>query len=144
MSGLKRLPARLLSCRVLPHADPRLCTALGLPAVADGRSLALMTCDQDDSLYAALDHATKIADVEVIYARSFYAGSAHASGPLSGEILGVLAADDPESNAQAVAGGRVALPFPTGLISRCARWRPKGRGTRAARPPKRAWPSRSS
>jgi len=109
VSGLKRIPARLLSCRVLPHADPRLCTALGLPAVAGGRSLALMTCDQDDSLYAALDHATKMADVDVIYARSFYAGSAHASGPLSGEILGVLAADEPESIAQGVAAVRYAL-----------------------------------
>lgn len=109
MSALKRLPATLLSCRLLPHADPRLCTALGLPPSAGGRSLALLTCDQDDTLYAALDHATKIADVEVIYARSFYAGSRHASGPLSGEILGVLAADDPESVAQGVAAVRFAL-----------------------------------
>jgi ethanolamine utilization protein EutL len=31
----------------------------------------------------------------VVYARSFYAGSAHASGPLSGEILGVLAGPNP-------------------------------------------------
>lgn len=106
---LRRLPPTLLSCRLLPHADPRLCTALGLPPAAHGRSLALLTCDQDDSLYAALDHATKIADVEVVYARSFYAGSAHASGPLSGEILGVLAADDPESIAHGVAAVRAAL-----------------------------------
>jgi ethanolamine utilization protein EutL len=94
---------------VLPHADPRLCAALGLPAEAGGRSLALLTCDQDDTLYAALDHATKMADVEVIYARSFYAGSRHASGPLSGEVLGVLAADDPESVTQGVAAVRFAL-----------------------------------
>ncbi len=109
MSALPRLPAKLLSCRVLPHADPRLCAALGLPAEAGGRSLALLTCDQDDTLYAALDHATKMADVEVIYARSFYAGSRHASGPLSGEVLGVLAADDPESVTQGVAAVRFAL-----------------------------------
>lgn len=109
MSALPRLPAKLLSCRVLPHADPRLCAALGLPAEAGGRSLALLTCDQDDTLYAALDHATKMADVEVIFARSFYAGSRHASGPLSGEVLGVLAADDPESVAQGVAAVRFAL-----------------------------------
>ena len=109
MSALPRLAPTLLSCRVLPHADPRLCTALGLPAGSGGRSLALLTCDQDDSLYAALDHATKMADVEVIYARSLYAGSRHASGPLSGEVLGVLAADDPESLAQGVAAVRFAL-----------------------------------
>ena len=109
MSALPRLAPTLLSCRVLPHADARLCAALGLPPGAGGRSLALLTCDQDDSLYAALDHATKAADVEVIYARSLYAGSRHASGPLSGEVLGVLAADDPESVAQGVAAVRAAL-----------------------------------
>ncbi|MDB4929666.1 MAG: Ethanolamine utilization polyhedral-body-like protein EutL [Myxococcaceae bacterium] len=109
MSEPTRLPPKVLSCRQLPHADARLCAALGLPRDARNRSLALITCDQDDALYAALDHATKMADVEVVYARSFYAGSRHASGPLSGEILGVLAADDPESVAQGVAAVRFAL-----------------------------------
>lgn len=109
MTALTRIPATLLSCRKLPHADPRLCAALGLPSTAAGRSLALMTCDQDDTLYAALDHATKMADVEVIYARSFYAGSAHASGPLSGEILGVIAGDEPESVDQGVSAVLFAL-----------------------------------
>ena len=61
----------------------------------DQRSLALVTCDIDDSLYTSLDEATKMADVEVVYAHSFYAGSAHASGPLSGEIIGILAAPSP-------------------------------------------------
>jgi ethanolamine utilization protein EutL len=106
---LKRIPAKLLSCRRLPFADARLCKALGLPAHAHGRSLALLTCDQDDTLYAALDHATKMADVHVLYAKSFYAGSAHASGPLSGEILGVLAADEPESIEHGVRAVRDAL-----------------------------------
>lgn len=109
MTTLKRLPATLRAARRLPHADARLCAALGLPAAAKGRSLALLTCDQDDALYAALDHATKIADVEVIYAKSFYAGSAHASGPLSGEILGVLAGDEPESVEHGVRAVQFAL-----------------------------------
>ena len=64
--------------------------------VKDMSSLAFVTCDQDDALYAALDHATKMARVKVVYARSFYAGAAHASGPLSGEAMGVLAAKDPD------------------------------------------------
>jgi ethanolamine utilization protein EutL len=59
-------------------------------------SLGLVTCDQDDSLYVALDEATKHAAVDVVFARSFYAGAAHASGALSGEILGVLAAANPD------------------------------------------------
>ena len=44
----------------------------------------------------ALDEATKHAPVDVVYARSFYAGAGHASGPISGEILGVIAAADPD------------------------------------------------
>lgn len=109
MTALTRTAAKMLSCRRLPHAHPSLCEALGLPKAAHGRSLALITCDQDDTLYAALDHATKIADVDVLYARSFYAGSAHASGPLSGEVIGVLVADEPESIEQAVVAVQFAL-----------------------------------
>ena len=45
----------------------------------------------------ALDHATKHAEVEVLFARSFYAGAGHASGPLSGEILGIIGAAEPDS-----------------------------------------------
>lgn len=107
--SLRRIPPRILACRRLPHADLRLCRALGLPEAAKTTSLALLTCDQDDALYAALDHATKMADVSVVYARSFYAGSAHASGPLSGEVLGVLAAEEPESIERGVAAVTFAL-----------------------------------
>jgi ethanolamine utilization protein EutL len=104
-----RLKPEVLSVRYLPHADARLCQALGLPAQATKRSLAFITCDQDDSLYAALDHATKMAQVEVIYAKSFYAGSAHSSGPYSGEAIGVLAADDPEIVRRGAAALELAL-----------------------------------
>lgn len=89
----ERLAPKVLSVRRLPNADAQLCAQFGLKTT---HSLAFITCDQDDSLYAALDHATKMAAVRVVYARSFYAGAAHASGPLSGEAMGVLAAADPD------------------------------------------------
>ncbi len=38
----------------------------------------------------------KKADVEVVYAKSFYAGAAHASGPLSGEVIGIIAGSSPD------------------------------------------------
>jgi ethanolamine utilization protein EutL len=63
-------------------------------------SAALVTCDEDDALYVALDHATKHANVDVVYAKSFYAGAKHASGPFSGEILGVIAGRDPDDVAE--------------------------------------------
>ena len=43
MSELKRVPATLLSCRTLPHADARLCEALGLPAGAAGELMMAVT-----------------------------------------------------------------------------------------------------
>lgn len=86
----------ILACRVLPAADASLLRAFGVDVDRFG-SIGMLTCDQDDSLYAALDHATKFAEVEVMFAKSFYAGAAHASGPLSGEILGILGGAEPES-----------------------------------------------
>ncbi|MCA9522383.1 MAG: ethanolamine utilization microcompartment protein EutL [Myxococcales bacterium] len=85
----------ILSVRRIPNAHPDVLRAYGADP-ARHASLGLLTCDQDDPTYVALDEATKQANVEVVYARSFYAGSAHASGRLSGEILGVIAASDPD------------------------------------------------
>jgi len=86
----------VLSVRRLPRADPAMVRAYGGDP-AKHVALGLVTVDQDDPTYVALDEATKHAAVDVIFAKSFYAGTAHASGRLSGEILGVLAAADPES-----------------------------------------------
>lgn len=85
---------QVLSVRQMNAVDPALLEAYGADP-ARHSSLGLLTCTQDDPTYVALDEATKQAGVEVVYARSFYAGAAHASGPLSGEILGVLAGPNP-------------------------------------------------
>ena len=45
--------------------------------------------------YIALDAATKAAEVEVAFGRSFYAGAANASTPNAGEVLGILAGRTP-------------------------------------------------
>jgi ethanolamine utilization protein EutL len=93
---LEPIVPSILSVRRLPRADAAMIRAYG--GDPDKHvSLGLVTVDQDDPTYVALDEATKHAPVDVIFAKSFYAGAAHASGRLSGEILGVLAAADPES-----------------------------------------------
>ena len=103
-AGLVPVPAKLLTCRILAHPDVALRQRLGC---GDHHfAIGLVTADQDDSTYAALDHATKFAAVDVVYARSFYAGSGHASGPLSGEIMGVLAGADPDEVAEGLAALR--------------------------------------
>jgi ethanolamine utilization protein EutL len=93
MAVLDPIKPTILATRIISEVDRGLAAQLKLRE--DQRSIALVTCDIDDSLYVSLDEATKMADVEVVYAHSFYAGSAHASGPLSGEIIGILAAPDP-------------------------------------------------
>jgi len=99
--GLVPLLPRVLACRQIDQVDAQLAAALGLDA---GRhtSVGLVTCDQDDALYVALDHATKFANVDVVFGKSFYAGAKHASGPFSGEVLGILAGSDPDEVAEAL------------------------------------------
>lgn len=86
----------VLATRIMPRVDPALARAYDF----DGETLpsvGLITCDLDDALYTALDEATKQSPVEIVYARSLYAGSAYPSGPTSGEILGVMAGADPDN-----------------------------------------------
>ena len=87
------IPVKVLAVRYLANADPKLAASLGAPEGYP--SLGLITTDCDDATYIALDEATKAADVQVCYSRSFYAGAANASTPYAGEVLGILAAPNP-------------------------------------------------
>jgi ethanolamine utilization protein EutL len=95
MGVLDPLIPTVKATRIIPNVDSALAEAYGFDAKRYA-SAGLITCDMDDALYAALDQATKNARVDVVFARSFYAGAAHASGATSGEILGILAGQDPE------------------------------------------------
>lgn len=92
MPILAPIPARALAIRLIPQVAEGYARTLGLGP--GQRSLGLLTADNDDATYVAIDEATKMADVQVVYARSFYAGARHASGPLSGEIIAMLAGPD--------------------------------------------------
>ena len=87
------IPVKILAVRYLANASPALCEAFGIPGGTP--SLALITTDCDDATYIALDAATKAAEVEVAYGRSFYAGAANASTPNAGEVIGILAGATP-------------------------------------------------
>ena len=87
------IPVTVLAVRYLANATPALCDALGAPKGYP--SLGLLTTDCDDATYIALDAATKAAEVEVAYGRSFYAGAANASTPNAGEVIGILAGQTP-------------------------------------------------
>ena len=93
MGILEPIAAKALAVRLIPQVAGDFARTLGLRS--GQRSLCLLTADNDDATYVAIDEATKMADVDVVYAHSFYAGSRHASGTLSGEIIAMLAGPDP-------------------------------------------------
>ena len=96
------IQTHLLSARILPGADPALLARLGAPE--GRRSLGILTTDCDDVSYTALDEATKKAAVQVVYARSMYAGASNASPPWPGNS---------------------SASFPARTLPRCAAgWRP--------------------
>lgn len=100
------LRTTVLSLRIIPNPEPLLLRSLEVPE--GHRSLGLITTDCDDVSYAALDEATKKAEVSVAYARSMYAGSGNASTRLAGEFIGILSAPGP---AQARSGLEAAIDF---------------------------------
>ena len=87
------IPCNVLAVRFLANASESLCRGLGAPEGCP--CLGFLTADSDDPLYIALDAATKAAEVEVSYARSFYAGAANASTPNAGEVIGILSGASP-------------------------------------------------
>ncbi|MDR0486367.1 MAG: ethanolamine utilization microcompartment protein EutL [Elusimicrobiota bacterium] len=87
------LKASILAVKIIPNVSPDLIESFKLKP--GQKSLGLVTADCDDVTYTALDEATKKADVEVVYARSFYAGAANANTKLAGEILGIIAGPNP-------------------------------------------------
>jgi ethanolamine utilization protein EutL len=106
MPTLDPIYATPLAVRLISNVDPDYAKTLKLRP--EQRSLGLITADNDDATYVSIDEATKMADVEVIYAHSFYAGAKHASGKLSGEIIAMLAGPNP---AEVRAGLNAALSY---------------------------------
>jgi len=94
MAILVPIHAKPLAVRLISQVAPDYARVLGLRS--DQRSLGILTSDNDDATYVSIDEPTKKANVEVVYAHSFFAGSRHASGPLSGEIIAMLAGPDPD------------------------------------------------
>ena len=87
------LPVKVLTARFISNVSSSLGKALGLEEKHS--SIALISTDCDDATYIALDEATKAANVDVVYGKSLYAGAVNASTALAGEVIGILAGDNP-------------------------------------------------
>jgi ethanolamine utilization protein EutL len=106
MAVLDPIYATPLAVQLIPQVDLNFAEQLKLRK--DQRSIGLITSDNDDATYVSIDEATKMADVQVVYAHSFYAGAKHSSGLLSGEIMAILAGPDP---AEVHAGLEAAVQY---------------------------------
>lgn len=96
----------VLSVKIISNVSPELSKKLNLEP--HHKSLGLITADSDDVTYTALDEATKAAEVDVVYAKSMYAGAANASTKLAGEVLGIIAGPSP---AEVRSGLNAAIDF---------------------------------
>ncbi len=106
MAILDPIYGTALSVQLIPQVDRNFAEHLKL--TPEQRSIGLLSVDNDDATYVAIDEATKMADVEVVYARSFYAGAKHSSGLISGEIMAILAGPNP---AEVRAGLNAAVDY---------------------------------
>lgn len=88
-----KLRANILGIRLISNVSPEL--VKGLEFDGKYKSIGIITADSDDVLYTALDEATKASDVDVVYAKSMYAGAGNASTKLSGEVIGILGGTSP-------------------------------------------------
>lgn len=87
------LRPNILGIRIISNVSEDLAKELNLGPRQ--KSLGIITADMDDVTYTALDEATKDVEVDVVYAKSMYAGAANASTKLAGEVIGMIAGPSP-------------------------------------------------
>ena len=100
------IQVNILATRMIANVSEGLAERLGLQDAH--RSIGIITTDCDDATYCALDEATKKAQVEVVYAKSMYAGAGNASTKYAGEVIGILAGPNP---AEVTSGLQAAVDF---------------------------------
>lgn len=100
------LKVTVLSVKLIPNVDDDMKKQFNLPE--GHRSIGMITTDCDDVGYTALDEATKKAEVQVTYAKSFYGGAANANTKLAGEFIGILSGPTP---AEVRSGLNAAIDF---------------------------------
>lgn len=84
---------KILGIKMISNISPEMAQKLELNS--DHKSLGFITADCDDVTYTALDEATKASEVDVVYAKSMYAGATNASTKIAGEVLGIIAGPSP-------------------------------------------------
>lgn len=102
----EKIRPNILGVRLIANVSDALAERLELKP--HHKSIGIITADSDDVTYTALDEATKASDVEVVYAKSMYAGAANASTMLAGEVIGIIAGPSPS---EVTSGLNAAITF---------------------------------
>jgi len=84
---------KILSIRKIPFINNELAIQFDLPK--EHNSIGIITSDQEHSLIVALDEGVKESPSNVLFYTNFYSGHKFASGPFSGEVIGIFSAEDP-------------------------------------------------
>lgn len=88
-----KIPVNIFTLQLIANVSPELARGLG---IGEGyKSIGILSTDCDDATYIALDEATKRAAVDVVYAKSLYAGAPNATTKLAGEVIGILGGPNP-------------------------------------------------
>lgn len=90
----EKMKANVLGIRLISNLSQDIFKTLNLSQ--GQRSIGIVTADSDDVLFTALDEATKDAQVDVVYAKSMYAGAANATTKYAGEAIGIIAGTTPD------------------------------------------------
>lgn len=88
-----RIQVNVLTSKIISNVHGQLAKELGLEP--HQKCIGFVTADCDDVTYIAMDEATKMADVQVVYGKSFYGGAANANTKLAGEVIGIIAGPGP-------------------------------------------------
>ncbi len=110
---MDKIPVTVLSVQLIANVSPALARELGVSN--QYKSLGLISTDCDDATYMALDEATKVAAVEVVYGKSLYAGAGNASTKLAGEVIGILGGPSPSEVSSGLQGALAFLQSGVGF-----------------------------
>lgn len=84
----KELPQSILSQKIIPHVSEEFAKMYNIPE--GHQSAAILTADNDDVVYCALDDATKKSKITVVSAGTSYGGNACSWSKYGGAIFALI------------------------------------------------------
>ena len=84
----KRLHARVTRIKLIPNITDYHKKYLEIPQ--EHKSMGILACDMENVMYPALDHASKEANIKVVYSSSAYMGRSNLWAQVRGQVIGII------------------------------------------------------